>query len=290
EIYAIREPDTGPDTPGWRVRVIPNKYPALTTGSVFRPQFHGPHMIGEGFGIHEIVIETPEDNLQIEDLPVGHLAEVLGVYRMRLGELNGDGRFRTILIFKNRGVEAGATLGHSHSQIMAIPVVPNLIADELISCLEHFQENGQCMMCRIIEEETQDQVRVVDESDGYLVFAPFSSSVPFELRIVPREHDEDFSRIEDADLLQLSRIMKETLKRLNTALDNPPYNLTLHTSPPPPVREGDGPDGPVEDYYHWYFELTPRTTRLAGFEWGTGFFINPTAPEEAAETLRKVTV
>ena len=145
-------------------------------------------------------------------------------------------------------------------------------------------------MCRIIEEETQERVRVVVEDERYLVFAPFSSSVPFELRIVPREHCQDFSRVEDADLTHLSEVMKQTLKRLNTALDDPPYNFILHTSPPPPVKKGDEPSGPVEEYYHWYFELTPRTTRSAGFERGTGFFINPTAPEEAAETLRNVVI
>jgi len=290
EILAIREPDTGPDTPGWKVRVIPNKYPALTTESPFSPEVLGPHMIGAGFGIHEIIIETPEDNLPIEDLPVEHLADVLKIYVERLSELNGDGRFRTVLLFKNHGAEAGATLGHSHSQIMAIPVVPNLITDELSSCREHFHKSGRCMMCRIIEEETQERVRVVVEDDRYLVFAPFSSSVPFELRIVPREHCQDFSRVEDADLTHLSEVMKQTLKRLNTALDDPPYNFILHTSPPPPVKKGDESSGLVEEYYHWYFELTPRTTRPAGFEWGTGFFINPTAPEEAAEVLRNIKI
>jgi UDPglucose--hexose-1-phosphate uridylyltransferase len=290
EILAIREPDTGPDTPGWRVRVIPNKYPALTTESPFNPEGLGPHLIGAGFGTHEIIIETPEDNLQIEDLPREHLADVLKIYVERLNELNSDGRFRTVLLFKNRGAEAGATIGHSHSQIMAIPVVPRFITDELSSCREHFNESGRCMMCRIIEEETQERVRVVVEDERYLVFAPFSSSVPFELRIVPREHCQDFSRVEDADLTHLSEVMKQTLKRLNTALDDPPYNFILHTSPPPPVKKGDEPSGPVEEYYHWYFELTPRTTRSAGFERGTGFFINPTAPEEAAETLRNVVI
>ncbi len=290
EILAIREPDTGPDTPGWKVRVIPNKYPALTTESPFSPEVLGPHRIGAGFGIHEVVIETPVDNLQIEDLPVEHLADVLKIYAERLAELNTDGRFRTVLIFKNRGVEAGATLKHSHSQIMAIPVVPNLITDELSSCREHFHQSGRCMMCRIIEDEIRERVRVVVEEDRYLVFAPFSSSVPFELRIVPREHCQDFSRVESADLLHLSEVMKMTLKRLNTALADPPYNLILHTSPPPPVNKEDGHAGSVEDYYHWYFELTPRTTRLAGFERATGFFVNPTSPEEAAQILRNIEI
>jgi len=288
EIMSVREQGTDPDSPGWSVRVIPNKYPALTPEAPFTPKDFGPYAAGSGFGVHEVVIETPDDNLEIEDLSIEDLSGLFRVYGQRLKELNGDGRFRAVLIYKNRGAEAGATLGHAHSQIIAMPVMPALMDEELSNCREQFLENGQCLMCTIVSVEIKDKARIVAENDRYLAFAPFPSRTPFEIFIVPRGHLHDFSMVEDAHLSPLAEVFRETLRRLNTALGHPPYNLIFHSSPPPTENKGDSPADPVESYYHWYLQLIPKTTKMAGFEWGTGFSINPTPPEEAAQTLRNI--
>ena len=290
EVMAVRQEGTSPDSSGWSVRVIPNKYPALTTATPFNPGNRGTHVSGSGFGLHEVIIETQEHSLEIEDLSVEELGVLFRVYGRRLEELNSDIRFKAVVIFKNRGQEAGATLGHSHSQIMALPVIPNLIDDELSSCRDHLDKSGQCLMCSIIEEEIRDGARVVVEDDRFLVFAPFPSSTPFELFIVPRKHLHDFSMVEEADLRGLASVFKETLQRLNAAMDKPPYNLIYHSSPPSGSSKVKSPPDPVGRYYHWYIQISPKTTKPAGFERGTGIAINPTPPEEAAEVLRNIKI
>lgn len=291
EIMAIREPGSPPNGPGWKVRVIPNKFPALTIESPQERYGKGIYDVVSGFGAHEVIVETPDNRQQMADFPLSHLQDVFGVYRSRLRDLMRDIRFRYIMIFKNHGTEAGASLCHSHSQLIAIPVTPSLVAVELASVRDYYHHKERCMMCDIIHQELEEGERVVISEEKFVVFAPFASSFPFELRIAPRKHSHDFSLADDDTLAHLSRVVREVLERLRKVLDDPPYNFILHTAPPMTHRVGK-PDywSSISDDYHWHLELIPRLTMIAGFEWGTGFQINPTSPEDAARFLREAEI
>ena len=288
EILAVREPGSKPDGPGWKIRVIPNKFPALTLDTPPCSSRMGIYKMAEGFGTHEVVVETPSDVEQMADFTVGHLGEVFAVYRDRLVDLGKDERFESIMVFKNYRPEAGASLRHSHSQIIATPVLPNLLEVEMASAHEHFVHRKRCLICDIIRQEQENGERIVVDSDLFIAFTPFASRFPLELRVVPRIHGHDFTLLEGGHFHHLAVIVKDVLTRLRGVLDDPPYNLILHTAPPT-ARRTTGPDRPgrMEDEYHWYLELIPRVTTIAGFEWGTGFQINPTSPEDAARLLRE---
>ncbi|UCF30656.1 MAG: galactose-1-phosphate uridylyltransferase [bacterium] len=287
EIMAIREPDTAANTPGWKVRVIPNKFPALSIESSRKRYGRGIYDVVSGFGAHEVIVETPEDSLQMVDFSLQQLRDVFFVYRERLKDLKRDERLRYIMIFKNYGLEAGASLFHSHSQIIGIPVTPNMVATELVSTREYYSLKERCMMCDILDQEVQEGERVVINQEKFIVYTPFASSFPFELRIVPKGHSHDFGLTDEDTLRHFASVVKEVLQRLRKVLNDPPYNFILHTSPPQTRRPGK-PDywASIENDFHWHLELIPRMTMLAGFEWGTGFHINPTSPEDAAGFLR----
>lgn len=291
EIMAIREPDTAPNTPGWKVRVIPNKFPALSLENPPKRYGRGNYDIVSGFGVHEVVVETPEDSLQMVDFSIQQLRDVFFTYRERLRDLKKDERLRYIMVFKNYGQEAGASLFHSHSQIIGIPVTPNLVATELASARDYYGQKERCMMCDILYQEVQDGERVVINQEKFIAYAPFASSFPFELRIVPKDHSHDFGSADENTLQHFASVVKEVLQRLKKVLNDPPYNFILHTSPPQTRRPGK-PDywASIENDFHWYLELIPRMTMVAGFEWGTGFHINPTSPEDAAGFLREADV
>jgi UDPglucose--hexose-1-phosphate uridylyltransferase len=235
-----------------------------------------------------VIVETPSDVEQMADFTIGHMSEVLTVYRERLVELGKDERYRSIMIFKNYGSEAGASLRHSHSQVIAIPVMPNLLELELNSSHEYYRQNQRCIMCDILSQELGDEERVVINDDLFVAFTPFASSFPFELRIAPKIHCHDFTLLDSEHLHQLAVIVKGVLARLRDVLEDPPYNLILHTAPPVTKQVDDpGYHAGIKDVYHWHLELIPRVTTIAGFEWGTGFQINPTSPEDAARFLRE---
>ncbi len=291
EILAVRDAGTGPNTPGWQVRVIPNKFPALTIESPQERHGKGIYDVVSGFGAHEVIVETPSDEEQMADFSLPHLRNVFAVFRDRLGDLKRDSRFRHIMIFKNYGTEAGASLYHSHTQIIAIPVTPSLVTLELSSMREHYLRKERCLMCDIIHQELEDGERIVINEERFIAFTPFASSFPFELRIVPKIHSHDYSLIDEDHLQHFSAVMKELLIRLRKVLNDPPYNFILHTAPPATKRPGK-PDywSSITDDYHWHLDLIPRMTMIAGFEWGTGFQINPTSPEDAARFLREAKI
>ncbi len=291
EIMAVRDPGGGPGCSDWRIRVIPNKFPALTIESPRERYGKGIYDVVSGFGAHEVIVETPSDKEQMTDFPVPHLRDVFGVYRSRLADLMRDERFRYIMVFKNYGSEAGASLCHSHSQIIAIPVTPSLVAVELASVRDYYRLKERCMTCDIIHQELEDEERIVIDEEKFVVFAPFASSFPFELRIAPKVHGHDFSLTDDDMLWHFSLVVKDVLTRLRKVLDDPPFNFILHTAPPMTHRVGK-PDywSSIGDDYHWHLELIPRLTMIAGFEWGTGFQINPTSPEDAARFLREAEI
>ena len=281
ELYSRRSPDTAPDSPGWRVRVVPNKFPAFDKELPCEPYVKEIHSHIPGFGAHEIIIETPVKNRQMVNMTDDELAEVLIVFRERIRTHFSDGRFKTVILFKNHGKEAGASLVHSHTQLIALPVVPNNVASQLANFEGHLIEKDSCLMCEILEKEVKESDRIVEDESGYLVVAPFAASFPFQLNIVPKDHSHDFSLSDDDSLGNLAPVFGRTLRRLHSVLGEHPWNMVLHNAPVDP--EGDL----NVEAYHWFIEVTPRLTYPAGFEMGSGFYINTVAPEECAELLRE---
>lgn len=287
EIFAIRN-SGAPNSANWQVRVIPNKYPALRIEGELKSRGYGLYDVREGIGAHEVIIETPDHHRDLADLTVAEITNVLKAYRARHLDLRKDSRFRYLMLFKNQGRRAGATLAHAHSQLIAVPLTPPVAATELHVCREYFSTKERCIFCDVIDFELNERVRIVKEFANFVTMTPYASCFPFELRLYPKQHSHDFALQSDADLIELAIAMRDMLGRLKRVLKNPPYNFILHTAPPPQPRPGK-PDywGSLVSDYHWHIELVPRLTQIAGFEWGTGFFINPTSPEEAAAFLRE---
>jgi UDPglucose--hexose-1-phosphate uridylyltransferase len=289
EIFAIR-PSGPPNAPNWKVRVIPNKYPVLRVEGEVKSRANGPYDVMNGIGAHEIIIETPEHGKGMADLTVAEISGVLKAYRFRILDLRNDIRLRYMVLFKNHGVRSGTTLSHSHSQLIAVPLVPPVAVTELGVCREFFEQKDRCIFCDILDFELQTGDRIVKEFPEYVLFTPYASCLPFELRLFPKKHCHDFALLSDPELDELARAMKDMLLRLKEVLKDPSYNFILHTAPSLLPRPGR-PDfwKSIEYDYHWHIELVPRITPIAGFEWGSGFFINPTPPEEAAAFLRDAT-
>jgi UDPglucose--hexose-1-phosphate uridylyltransferase len=291
EIAAIRPAGLPPNGPGWEVRVIPNKYPALSIEGTLDRQGVGLYDRMRGVGAHEVVIESPRHELHIGDMEPGVVENVLALCQDRMRDLGRDPRFKYVLLFKNHGAGAGATLSHPHLQLIATPVTPRAISVELDSAREHFHLKERCIFCDMLEQELQARERVVTLDEHFAVLAPYGSRFPFELMILPRRHNHAFIDESRLTLAALGRTLIETLARLKSVLRDPPYNFVLHSAPNTEtlVRRRHYWDTLPFDF-HWHIEILPRLTRVAGFEWGTGFYINPTAPEEAAAYLRDAVI
>jgi UDPglucose--hexose-1-phosphate uridylyltransferase len=279
EVYAVR-PDGGPaNTGGWTVRVVPNKFPALQIEGDLNKQGEGIFDKMNGLGAHEVIIENPDHNATLANLPAKAMEEVLWAYRDRMEDLKKDRRFQYTLIFKNEGLTAGATLEHSHSQLIALPIVPIQVQEEIDGCRRHYDLKERCIFCDIIRQELQTRNRVVMETQSFVALAPFAPRFPFETWIMPKRHISCYACSTNEDFKDLAFLLQDTLRRIDKALSCPPYNYVIHTSP---FKEE------INDYYHWHIELMPKLTNVAGFEWGSGFYINPTPPEEAAKFLREM--
>ncbi len=234
-----------------------------------------------GIGAHEVIIETPDHNATLATLPEKRIEDVLWAFRDRILDLKKDKRFKYIMIFKNHGTAAGATLEHAHGQLIALPIVPKHVLEELDGAKEYYRFKERCVFCDIIRQEMDESVRVVAENEGFLTLAPYAPRFPFETWILPKKHESAFENSSSQTYEQLARALKNLLQRADAVLDNPAYNMVIHTAP---VQEG-----PME-HYHWHVEFMPRLTKIAGFEWGSGFYQNPTPPEEAAQYLREAKV
>ena len=271
EISAVR------DDKGWRVRVVPNRYPALRVEEEWREGGDGLLASMPGVGAHEVVIEGPEHLLSLTELPAERIPEIISMYRTRLVDLKRDMRLVHGLVFKNVGERAGASLEHVHSQIIATPVLPDRVYVEYERCAGHLRATHRCRPCELVDREMKEGVRVVAESPHFAVVAPWAAKTPFETHVVPKQHASHFETIDDAGVAEVAGLLQATLRRVERALDSPAYNMLLHTAP----LNGHSPEG-----WHWRIEIIPRIVGLAGFEWGTGFFINTVPPESAAAYLR----
>ncbi len=279
EIIAFRPDNTKPNTPGWALRVISNKFPALKIEGDLNRVGIGIFDKMNGIGAHEVIIETPDHFKDFADFDNEKALNIIWAYRMRILDLKKDPRFKYIIVFKNHGQAAGASLEHSHSQLIATPIVPKRVAEELEGALKYYQYKERCIFCDIIRQEMGDGERVVSRNDNFIALEPFAPRLPFETWILPTKHYSALEDIAEKELPDLASILRETLKRLSLSLNNPPYNFILHSRP---VEE----EGKI--YYHWHIEIMPKLTKVAGFEWGTGFYINPTTPEDAAKYLREI--
>lgn len=280
EVLAFRDANTEPDTPGWQVRVVPNKFAALVADGEVSSESKGMYRTMSATGVHEVIIEGPDHDTLFADLAPEHAVQVLKAWRQRYLQLKQDKRLQYIQLFKNHGPTAGASLEHPHSQLIATPLVPAAVNEELARLKAYRQEKKSCLFCDLIEAELATGTRVVAYNEEFLAFCPFASRFPMETWIIPRRHQANFGECEDGQLKQLAAILQETLSRLQKAANDPPFNLVLHTAPL--RQEGDT--------YHWHFELLPRLTIIAGFEWGTDMYINPTPPEIAAQSLSEVNI
>ncbi len=281
EILAYRPHPSEANGPGWSLRVIPNKFPALQVEGELGREGLGIYDRMNGVGAHEVIIETANHQDVLAELPAKQIEDLLWAYRDRLIDLKKDTRFRYILIFKNHGMSAGATLEHTHSQLIALPIVPTSVTDELNACRSHYREKERCLYCDILRQELSDGTRIVAENPEFVTVTPYAPRFPFEMWILPKRHAAYYEESQRAQFEFLAPILSETLRRMDRVLARPAYNYILHTSP---LHEASGP------YYHWHVELIPKLTQVAGFEWGTGFYINPVAPEESAKALREVTL
>ena len=291
EIYAVRAPGSQPNGPGWRVRVIPNKYPALKIEGDLNPRGYGLYDRMNGVGAHEVVIEAPEPLAVFRELPISHLTDIFKTYRLRVEDLSRDKRFAYVLVFKNHGRPAGASMRHTHSQIIATPIVPKRVIEELLGAQQHWQHKRRSIFVDIIDQELMMQERLVYENDYMLAYCPFASTSPFETHILPKRQSADFRRATSEQLQSLAQAVKAILGKWKGALGDTPYNMLIHTAPNDTSVSGTREEFPMLDaFYCWHVEMFPRLTKAAGFEWGTGYYINPTPPEEAAEFMRGIEV
>ena len=281
EILGWRRNGAGSNQRGWSLRVVPNKFPALGIEGDLARQGEGLFDKMNGVGAHEVIIETPNHELTLAQLPEKAVEDVLWAYRDRMLDLKKDKRFRYALVFKNHGEAAGASLEHTHSQIIALPVVPIYVREEVEGAKTYYNFKERCIFCDIIRQEAASGARVIDETDHFLVLSPYAPRFPFETWIMPKQHESAFENSQSNVFENLAKVLKRLLQKLDLVLENPPYNFVLHTSP---FSESTG------DYYHWHFEVMPKLTKVAGFEWGSGFYINPTPPEEAARFLREASL
>ncbi|MDG2390519.1 MAG: galactose-1-phosphate uridylyltransferase [Planctomycetaceae bacterium] len=281
EIIAYRTAGTEAGKPGWRVRVVPNKFPALQVEGELMKRGEGMFDVMQGIGAHEVIIECPHMETNMSRLPVDNVREVLWIYRDRLVDLKKDSRFVHGLIFKNKGLLAGASLPHSHSQLIVTPVVPIYVQEEIKGAQEFFNYRGRNIFDDLIQQEIATGSRVVLDTPRFLVVCPYASRFPFETWIIPKRSCSHYENIQRQEIQELGEVLKNLLLKMEIALDDPPFNYVIHSAP------FDQKELP---HYSWHIETFPRLTRTAGFEWGSGFYINPVPPEEAASFLRKIEI
>jgi UDPglucose--hexose-1-phosphate uridylyltransferase len=280
EVLAYRDGSIGANSPGWKVRVVPNKYPALASVRDIPGSADSPYNAMGGLGAHEVIIESPTHCLSMAELSERQVEDVLRAYQERVIALHDDPRWQSIIIYKNEGSAAGATLAHVHSQLLALPIVPCEVAQEWRALVAHHDATGRCLYCEILDHERMDRRRIIVESAAFIGFCPFASRFPFEIWIMAKKHSPFFHTIAKDELRQLALMLRLCLRRLAGIVDAS-FNFVLHSGP---LKEAK------REHYHWHLEILPRITKIAGFELASGCYINTEAPEIAARQLREVSL
>ena len=282
ELLAYRDPPaTAPDSPGWRVRVVPNKFPALRIEGDLERRGYGVYDLMNGVGAHEVIVESPDHDRDLGQLPLAAVQDVVRAYRDRILDVKRDPRLRAVVIFKTHGLAAGASLDHPHSQLLATPILPVALSEELLQARAYFDYRERCLFCDILQQEADESVRVVHATEHMLAFAPFAARFPFETWILPRRHAAAFESAWAAEQQDLASTLHAVLGKLDHALEDPPFTLLLHSAP---FAEAESPS------YHWHVEIVPGLLPRTGFAAGSGFSVNPMPPEDAARYLRDASV
>jgi len=277
EILAWHAPEPRVDGHSWRVRVVPNRLPALRVESHYgEPTDSLFHSLG-GLGAHEVIIESPDHYASWSTMKASDLWTTLWAWRERMRDLRRDIRLKSFLVVKNVGAAAGATLDHPHSQLVALPFVPQHLEEEMASARAAHLNTGVCAYCTVIEREIGASTRLVSSDAQTIAFAPFAARVPFETWVMSRTHGAAFDEQTDEALGAIAERLSDTMRRLDLALGTPPHTVLLHTAP---VGEADRAS------YHWHLEIIPRLVAESGLAWDGGIHINPVAPEDAARYLR----
>ena len=275
ESWADRPADSPPNRPGWSIRVVPNKYPAVTADNGEADGQNTDRLAGAG--IHEVIIENAAHVANLAALDEAQFSKIFRAYRGRLRAVREDRRWRFALIFKNQGERAGATLEHAHAQLLALPFVPADVEKELAGARDYHRRSASCYYCALIEREQQAQVRVVTSSAAFIALCPAAPRFAFETWILPRVHAGAFEQADDSIIVALAKISLQVIAALDRLHANPPFNYFIHSLP---LADSE------RAHYHWQLRLLPQFSRAAGFEWGSGIHINPVAPEAAAQVLR----
>jgi UDPglucose--hexose-1-phosphate uridylyltransferase len=277
EVLAYRN-SGGKDEPGWRVRVVPNKFPVLGIEGELTREGEGMYDKMNGIGAHEVIIETPQHAITLAEMPEHQIEELLWAFKERVNDLKRDKRFRYIILFKNHGEAAGASLEHPHCQLIALPVIPKRVKEEVDGSKLFYEMKERCIFCDIIRQETAASTRLVSETERFAVLEPYAPRFPFETWILPKRHQSHFEDADAGTLKDMAWVLRSTMRKIDKVLERPAYNFIVHSAP---VQD------PSLEHYHWHLEIIPKLTKVAGFEWGTGFYINPTPPEESAKYLRE---
>jgi len=275
EIFAIRPDHSKPNTSGWLTRVVPNKFPALKVELNPESNSSGIYTAINGCGAHEVIIESPEHNKNFSHFNSNDFFHIFITFRERINDLKRDIRLQQVLIFKNSGALAGATLSHPHSQLIALPIISSRLQQKLNHFQKHQNETGNCLLCTLIDEECKYRQRIVSRTENLIIIAPYASRYAFELQILPLKHFRRFEESSDQTLRELSNLFSKLASSIFSNTEIEDFNLILHTAPLQEERSN----------FHWHIEFFPQISRLAAFEWGSGFYINPILPEEVAAIL-----
>jgi UDPglucose--hexose-1-phosphate uridylyltransferase len=277
EVYAQRASDGRENGPGWRVRVVPNKFPSLRVEGEIERRGHGVYDLMNGVGAHEVVIESPRHEDTLASLPVSTIEEILQSYQERMLDLRRDTRFRSVVVFKNVRSAITFALDHPHTHVLATPAVPADVATELVQARSYFDYRERCLFCDILQQETDENSRVVVALDQIVGLVPFAARSPFETWLLPRRHAADFEHVTALERRDLARALKTLVQRIESLLPGAPVAFVLHSAP-----TGDE----HASSYHWHVEVTPAAA-VSGFQpEGSGFAVNPLPPEDAARFLR----
>jgi len=282
EIVAYRPEGSSPNAPNWWIRVIPNMYPAVSPkGELDRKKVDKIFIKMDGVGEHEVIIETPDHFNIIPKMTVKQVEEIFLVYRERYLELAKNPRNESVIIFKNYGKNAGTSIIHSHSQIISTPIMPLHLRQKIEEAMRFFDDHGDCVYCNIIKEEAALKERVVFETENFIVLEPFAARTPFETWILPKKHESSFGSTGIESCKELAKAMQIILKKLHKSLNNPDYNYVIFSSP---CHESE------LEYFHWHLKIYPRLAQMAGFELGSGIYINSVPPENATKYLKQTVV
>jgi UDPglucose--hexose-1-phosphate uridylyltransferase len=257
----------------WFVRVFPNQYP-IVSGDASSELPRGAQPVR---GEHEVIVETPHHQQDVAQRRPQEIALMLGAYRERLNVLQSKPGIRYVSLFRNRGKAAGSSLEHPHSQIIGLPYVPREIASRVERWRQHFADTGSCLLCDELSSELDVDQRIVRRQGGFLLYAPFASTVPGELVLAPESHVASFGAESDETLSKLGQVLLSAVQRLQSALDGTDYNFVVQTWPV---------EAQADPALHWYLRVIPRRTVLGGFELSTGDFVSTLTPEQAAEAYR----